>query len=55
MELVKMVILPLLKQKALAKDMPFARSLKGLNIEHMHKEPLFKITQLWLLLEVWHN
>jgi hypothetical protein len=40
-----MAILPLLKQKALAKDMslPFARSLEGFNIrKQMQKNPLLK-------------
>jgi hypothetical protein len=52
------VILPLLRQKALARDMglSFVRSLKGLNfIAHSFKSPLFKISRLCLLLEVGHN
>jgi hypothetical protein len=38
------VILPLLKQKALAKDksFPFAKSLEGLNIRAHAQEPPFK-------------
>jgi hypothetical protein len=52
-----MVILPLVKQKALAKDMslPFARSLEGLNIRAHVLDSLFKIYWLWLLLGAWHN
>jgi hypothetical protein len=51
------VILPLLKQKALARDMtlPFAKSLEGFNSRAHAKEPRFKISQLWLLLKIWHN
>jgi hypothetical protein len=39
------VILPLFKQKALAKDMtlPFARSLEGLTIRAPAQEPHLKI------------
>jgi hypothetical protein len=53
-----MVVLPLLKQKALTKDMslPSPRSLEGLNSrEHMGKNLFLKNSSLWLLLEVWHH
>jgi hypothetical protein len=51
------VILPFFKHKALVKDMslPFVKSLEGLNITINVWEPPFKISWLWLLLEIWHN
>jgi hypothetical protein len=51
LELLEMLVLPLLKQKALTKDMslPFARSLEGFTIrQHMCKNPFLKVSQLCL-------